>query len=218
MYLKPIDGCIRLLPVVLAVLAACFAPPPLAGAERSRPNLVLIMADDMGYSDIGCYGGEIRTPNLDRLAAGGLRFTHFYNTARCCPTRAALLTGLYPQQAGIGHMTNDRGLPGYRGRLGRDCVTIAEALARGGYRTLMSGKWHVSPFDFKTRRGSDPATWPLQRGFEVFYGTLAGGGSYFNPPGLMRGNHPVQTNSPHYFYTDAVSDEAARLEIGRAHV
>lgn len=177
-----------------------------------RPfNVLFIMADDMGFSDIGCYGGEIRTVNLDRLAAGGLRFTQFYNTARCCPTRAALLTGLYPHQAGVGHMVNDRQLPAYRGRLNEHCVTIAEALASGGYRTLMVGKWHVTPFDYKTRTASHRATWPLQRGFEDFYGTLAGGGSYFSPPGLMHGNQFIKPGSPDYYYTDAVSDQAARF-------
>src|SRR5687767_13941316 len=106
----------------------------------SRPNIVIFLADDMGYSDIGCYGGEIATPNLDRLATGGLRFTQFYNTARCCPTRASLLTGLHPHQAGVGHMVDDRGpeFPGYRGRLNDRCVTIAEVLRPAGYRTLMA--------------------------------------------------------------------------------
>src|SRR5687767_15895515 len=110
------------------------APPP------PRPNIVVIMSDDMGYSDAGCFGGEIATPNLDRLAAGGLRFTQFYNTARCCPTRASLLTGLYSHQAGVGHMVDDRGpeFPGYRGRLNDRCVTIAEVLRPAGYRTLMA--------------------------------------------------------------------------------
>src|SRR5262245_12326372 len=93
---------------------------------QSRPNILIIMSDDMGFSDIGCYGGEINTPNLDSLAANGVRFTQFYNTARCCPTRASLLTGLYPHQAGVGHMMEDRGQEGYRGDLNRDSVTIAE--------------------------------------------------------------------------------------------
>ena len=90
------------------------------------PNILLIMNDDMGYSDIGCYGGEVQTPNLDRLAAGGLRFTQFYNTARCCPTRASILTGLHPHQASVGHMTQDLDEDGYRGDLNANCVTIAE--------------------------------------------------------------------------------------------
>ncbi len=97
------------------------------------------MGDDLGFSDIGCYGGEIETPNLDRLAANGIRFTQFYNGARCCPTRASLLTGLYAHQTGVGHMMNDYGLPSYRGDLNQQCVTIAEVLKTAGYTTLMSG-------------------------------------------------------------------------------
>jgi len=129
-----------------------FAVPKVPGFEAAtrmspkKPNIVLIMADDMGYSDIGCYGGEIHTPNLDGLAAGGLRFTQFYNTARCCPTRASLMTGLYQHQAGVGHMMEDKGYESYRGDLNNNCVTIAEVLKLGGYSTYMSGKWHVTRF------------------------------------------------------------------------
>src|SRR5215470_7048146 len=113
----------------LLALAALTAAAPAAAAEKApRPNIVLIMADDMGFSDLGCYGSEIATPHLDRLAAGGLRFTQFYNTARCCPTRAALLTGLYSHQTGVGHMVEDRRLPGYGGHLNDRCVTIAQVL------------------------------------------------------------------------------------------
>src|ERR687895_1648644 len=108
------------------VLALAAALMPAVALAAERPNVVVIMSDDMGYSDLGCYGGEIATPNVDRLAANGLRFTQFYNTARCCPTRAALLTGLYPHQAGVGHMVQDRGVPGYRAYLNDRCVTIAE--------------------------------------------------------------------------------------------
>jgi arylsulfatase len=104
--------------------------PAGSPASEQKPNIVIILVDDMGFSDIGCYGSEIPTPNLDRLAAGGVRFTQFYNTARCCPTRASLLTGLYPHQAGVGHMTEDKGEPGYQGHLNERCVTIAEVLRR----------------------------------------------------------------------------------------
>ena len=107
----------------------------------SQPNILVILSDDMGYSDIGCYGGEIETPTLDRLARDGIRFTQFYNTGRCCPTRASLLSGLYPHQAGIGHMMDDRGFPGYRGEFGDNCYTIAEALRPAGYQNYMAGKW-----------------------------------------------------------------------------
>ena len=142
-----------------------------------RPDILLILNDDMGFSDLGCYGGEIDTPNLDRLATSGLRFTQFYNTARCCPTRASLLTGLHPHQAGIGIMTDDSGPEGYAGNLNHRCVTIAEVLRGGGYRTYMCGKWHVveQPHD------SRPTTWPLQRGFDAFYGTIIGAGSFYDP-------------------------------------
>jgi len=135
-----------------------------------RPNIVLILADDMGYSDLGCYGGEIDTPNLDRLAANGLRFTQFYNTARCCPTRASLLTGLYPHQADVGHMVYaDRG-PGYRGRLNQRCVTLAEVLKDAGYHTMIAGKWHV---------GHTKGVLPSDRGFDRFYGIHKHVDSYF---------------------------------------
>ena len=125
-------------------VTGCMSVSGSRAEKRRRPNIVLMMADDMGYSDIGCYGGEIRTPNLDGLADGGLRFTQFYNTARCCPTRASLMTGLYQHQAGVGHMMDDRGFESYRGDLNNRCVTIAEVLKQAGYSTYMSGKWHVT--------------------------------------------------------------------------
>ncbi len=134
-----------------------------------KPNIVVILVDDMGFSDIGCYGSEIPTPNLDALAADGLRFTQFYNTGRCCPTRASLLTGLYPHQAGVGHMTDDKGVPGYRGRLNDSCVTIAEVLKPAGYFTAMSGKWHV---------GQNLGVTPWGRGFDRSLNPAAGGFYY----------------------------------------
>jgi arylsulfatase len=143
-------------------------------ARGPQPNIILIMADDMGFSDLGCYGSEILTPNLDRLAKDGLRFTQFYNTARCCPTRAALLTGLYPHQAGVGHMMSDWHRPGYRGNLNNNCATIAQILRTAGYRTMICGKWHVTRF---VDREGPKYNWPLQRGFDKFYGTISGGGS-----------------------------------------
>lgn len=134
-----------------------------------RPNLIVILVDDMGFSDIGCYGSEIPTPHLDALAANGLRFTQFYNTARCCPTRASLLTGLYAHQTGVGHMTEDDGVAGYRGRLNEQCRTIAELLNPAGYFTAMSGKWHV---------GQNHGVTPRSRGFTRSLNAVAGGFYY----------------------------------------
>ena len=151
-----------------------------------RPNIVLILVDDMGFSDIGCYGSEIPTPNLDALAHGGLRFTQFYNTGRCCPTRATLLTGLYAHQAGVGHMTDDYGVPGYQGALNDQCVTIGNVASSAGYLSVVTGKWHVGH--------KQQSMWPLARGFDRFYGIPEGGGFYFKvKPGrsMVRNNEVV---------------------------
>jgi len=162
--------------VFLAAFAHDF--PVTRAAAPGRPNIIIIMSDDMGFSDLGSYGGEVNTPNLDSLAAGGVRFTQFYNNARCCPTRASILTGLYPHQTGVGHMMEDRGHDGYRGDPNCRCVTIAEVLRPAGYATYAVGKWHVTP-------GQNGATlarthnWPLQRGFDRYYGTIHGAGSFF---------------------------------------
>jgi arylsulfatase len=183
-------------------------------APAGRPDIVVILSDDMGFSDIGCYGGETRTPNLDRLASRGLRFSQFYNTARCCPARACLLTGLYPHQAAVGHMMEDRDLDGYRGDLSPAAVTIAEALRPAGYGTYAVGKWHVTRH---VMPGAPQHNWPLWRGFDRYYGTLTGAGSYFDPGTLMRDNTPISAmadpeyaRSP-YYYTDAIADHAARF-------
>ena len=191
--------------------------------QPKRPNIVLILVDDMGYSDIGCYGSEIRTPSLDGLAEGGVRFTQMYNCARCCPSRASLLTGLYPHQAGVGHMVGDRGeeFPGYRGFLQENCVTIAEALGRAGYRTRMSGKWHVGGH----YQPNKPDTWtpgddghplPIQRGFEEHWGMVGGGGSYFNTPFVYHNDTRVIPGDGFYL-TDEISDNAVRMidDVGR---
>ena len=171
-------------------------------AAAPRPNIVVILADDMGFSDIGCYGGEVDTPHLDALATGGLRFTQFYNTGRCCPTRAALLTGLYQHQAGVGHMTNNKGIPAYQGYLDDRCVTVAEVLKTAGYATMMTGKWHV---------GSKEGRWPLDRGFDKFYGIPQGGGFYFRVRegrSLVRGSKRIEPPKD-WYTTDAFNDEAA---------
>ena len=179
---------------------------------RRRPNIVLIMADDMGFSDLGCYGSEIPTPNLDRLASGGLRFTQFYNGARCCPTRAALLTGLYSHQAGIGHMVDNRGTPAYQGYLNDRSVTIAEALRAAGYRTAMAGKWHV---------GEDRPHWPVDRGFERSFTLISGASNYFKLDEgrkMAEGEQPFIPSGKDYYMTDAFTERAVKFidEFGRS--
>jgi arylsulfatase A-like enzyme len=195
------------------LVSAVAAPSP-----APRPNIVLILADDLGYSDLGCFGSEIATPNLDRLAARGIRLTQFYTTPRCCPTRAALLTGLYPQQAGIGNMMEDRGLPGYRGELNHNCLTIAEELRRADYHTLMVGKWHVNHIHFNGKgqlnyQSDEPfweskEGWPLQRGFEEYFGTIHGVTSYYDPFSLTRGNTSTKPETKDFYYTDVISEQA----------
>ena len=179
--------------------------------ERSdeRPNVLLVLADDLGYSDLGSYGGEIRTPNLDRLADGGLRFTQFYNSSRCCPSRASLLTGVYPHQAGIGRFVGSGTLPGYLGRLNDRIVTIAEVLQDAGYGTYMVGKWHVN----------EPG--PTERGFDEFYGFVHGYAvDSWDPSMMVRlpEGRTQRTYAPgEYFATDALTDHALDfLDIARA--
>jgi len=186
----------------------------LCGSRAAeKPNILIILADDVGYSDLGCYGGEIRTPNLDSLAAGGLRFTQFYNCTRCCPSRASLLTGLYPHQAGIGLMTSDQAakypgagdrgeaFPGYRGALNASCVTIAQVLKPAGYRTAAVGKWHVGD--------SEP---PVKRGFDDFYGFVSGYAVDSWEPRMMARlpvGRPQRSYKPgEFFATDAITDHA----------
>ena len=171
----------------------------------SRPNVLVVLVDDMGYSDIGCYGGEIRTPAIDRLAREGARFSQFYNTARCSPSRASLITGLHPHQTGIGVLTNDDRPRGYPGTINKRCVTIAEVLKAAGYATCLAGKWHLAS---EMRNPND--AWPTRRGFDRFYGTLTGCGSFFQPGTLTRDEANVEDEAlaPGYFYTDAITDEA----------
>jgi arylsulfatase len=203
--------------IVLITLAAMMmlAAAASAASAAQRPNIIVIMADDMGFSDLGCYGSEIATPNLDKLAGNGVRFTQFYNTARCCPTRASLLSGLYPHQAGMGWMTGTvTEHPGYSGELARSAVTIAEALRPAGYATYMTGKWHITS---KVRPKGPKDNWPLQRGFDRLYGTIVGGGSYFDPAMLVRDNTPIspvadpQYQPQQFYYTDAIADHSVRF-------
>lgn len=177
-------------------------------AKPERPNIIIIMADDMGYSDIGCYGGEINTPNIDQLAANGLRYIQFYNTGRCCPTRASLLTGLYSHQTGMGWMTAaNLGTEGYTGEINTRCVTLGEVMKSAGYSTYMVGKWHVTS-DKNIGPDGPKDSWPLQRGFDKYYGPHHGGGSYFTSSVLTYGNERIKTPE-NYYITDALSDTAA---------
>ena len=168
-----------MLPLDVVVHGLEVSPQNLSRKTQSdRPNIIVIMVDDMGFSDIGCYGGEIPTPNLDALADGGLKFSQFYNTGRCCPTRASLLTGLYSHQAGMGWMTTDQKVDGYRGQLNQQCVTVAEVLSRAGYLTCMTGKWHV---------GFEHGVTPWGRGFDRSLNLPAGGLHFNNQTGSKGG-------------------------------
>jgi arylsulfatase A-like enzyme len=180
-----------MLGAAVTLLAACGGGPP--EVQDIRPNLVMILADDIGYSDVGAYGGEIETPALDRLAENGLRFTRYYTNNMCVPTRAALLTGVYHTLALDESNT-----------LRREAVTVTEALRQAGYLTYMAGKWHLS-------RPEDTEGLPVQRGFGQFFGTIHGAGSYFAPASLMRNNDGAEGEFARgdFYYTDAISDSAA---------
>jgi arylsulfatase len=165
--------------IAAAMLLSLTAAP---GNAEERPNILIVLTDDMGFSDLGCFGGEIETPHLDTLAAGGLRFTEFYNTARCWPTRATLMSGRYSN------------------KLGPSQVTIAELLKKAGYNTGMVGKWHL---------GMDPKKdGPVQRGFDSFYGTMTGAGSFWDPYTLTRNTEAAEPDGDDYYYTDKIGSEA----------
>jgi len=181
----------------------------------ARPNIIVVLADDMGFSDLGSFGGEIQTPNLDALAAGGLRFTNFYNGSRCSPSRASLLTGQYPHR--VNQADNGRDL-------GRNGLTIAEALGSAGYKTAMVGKWHLSRtpelapeamqlawlshrFDPGIPFSPDVTTYPVGRGFQHHYGPIWGVVDYFDPFSLVDGVAPIPTVPQGFYMTNAISDK-----------
>jgi len=203
---------------IILAMAGMLATPAYLAAQQKKPNIILIMVDDMGYSDLGCYGSEIHTPNLDRLASEGLRLKEFYNNSICAPTRASLLSGQYQHKAGVGYFDVNLGLPAYQGYLNKESLTLAEVLRNGGYNTLMSGKWHV---------GNDSLSWPNQRGFNQFYGVIGGGANYFNanPMPLFGRQYPViiEENNQRlhpaddsYYFTDEIAGHAIKyLEAQR---
>ncbi|BAX78801.1 arylsulfatase [Labilibaculum antarcticum] len=188
----------RIILITIIGFSSCFL-----SAKNDKPNIIVILVDDMGYSDLGCTGSEIKTPNLDKMASEGVLFTHFYNASRCCPSRASLLTGQYQWDAGIGHMDYTKSeLPEYQGYLNNQSITIAEALKDNGYQTFMSGKWHVG--------NKQREWWPDHRGFDQFYGTPAGGGLYFYPSQFydrpVYWNGEEQTPDSTWYSTDAFTD------------
>ncbi|MEM1184895.1 MAG: arylsulfatase [Planctomycetota bacterium] len=200
---------------------ACFSctsttegPSGTSAREWSPPNIVLIMADDMGFSDIGCYGGEVNTPNIDALAAKGVRFTQFANAGRCCPSRASLLTGRYPHAVGMGWMTAvDEGIEGYRGQIASDVPTVAEILGEAGYATAMSGKWHLTVDGSYQGLGAAArpnGSWPTERGFDRYYGGLSGGGGFYRPTSIVDQETRVLAEDlpDGYYYTHATTDAA----------
>ncbi|MGV3638962.1 MAG: sulfatase-like hydrolase/transferase, partial [Adhaeribacter sp.] len=197
----------RLLKKYAAVLLlAGFGPAALQAAPK--PNIIVILADDMGYSDLGSYGGEVETPNLDKLAAGGLRYKQFYNAARCCPTRASLMTGLYPHQAGMGWMAAaDLGTPAYQDNLNNQCVTIAEVLKTAGYGTYMTGKWHLT--NERKIDGQVTDNWPRQRGFDRYFGIIPGGANYFTP--FVYSDNKRYPAPKGFYLTNAITDSSSQF-------
>ena len=175
---------------------------------NKKLNIIVILTDDMGFSDIGCYGSEINTPNIDKLAKNGVRFSHFYNTARCSPSRASLLTGLYPHQAGMGHLSTENFKEaGYVDDLSKNAVTMAEVFKTAGYATYMTGKWHIAK-DIVNQ--NDIRNWPLQRGFQRYFGTLNGSGSFYDPGTLVSNNTYIAPGN-NFYYTNAITDTAVKF-------
>jgi arylsulfatase len=202
----------RVAPVVVSLIVplVLLGSSAIQKAElaKTRPNIILILADDMGYSDLGSFGSAINTPNIDRLAAGGVRFTQFYNAARCVPTRASLLTGLYANQAGIGHMLGRSANGLYNGDLSRNALTLAEGLGAAGYAAYMTGKWHLTPW--RSGAPNIVSNGPTGRGFDRFYGIIQSIRSHYNPPSLMEDGRELPATEGDYHFTDAVTAHATQ--------
>lgn len=178
--------------------------------KEEKPNIILIMADDMGFSDLGFMGSGIQTPNIDKLANNGMVFNQFYNAGRCCPSRASLLTGLYAHNADLGWMTaSDFGRPGYRGAISKNSVSIAQVLKTVGYSNYITGKWHVT-YDNNMVADGGNQNWPLQRGFDKYYGMLSGGGGYFEPNTLTKDNERL-TPSEDFYLTEAINNNTIEI-------
>lgn len=187
--------------------------PPRRTARPGAPNIVVVMCDDLGYSDVGCYGSEIPTPNIDRLAGEGLRYVDYHATPMCSPTRASLLTGLSPHRAGVGHVAHsDPGFPGYAMELTPLAPTLPELLREGGYQTLMVGKWHLTR-DSQVNDAGDRSSWPLQKGFDRYYGILDAFTNLHHPHRLIEDNHAVQVDEypDGYHLTDDLTDRAISM-------
>jgi arylsulfatase A-like enzyme len=197
----------RLFLLLMCLVAGIsFSQPKIVNTKK--PNVIVILTDDMGFSDIGCFGSEIKTPNIDKLAAKGISFTHFYNTARCSPSRASLMTGLYPHQAGMGFLSNyNFDEEGYVDDLSKKAVTMAEVFKQAGYATYMSGKWHLNK---EKSIPNDRSNWPLQRGFDRFFGTLIGSGSFYDPGTLMSDNTFIAPGKDFYL-THAITENVVKF-------
>lgn len=202
----------RIILILLVLLNLLFSCKTIK-TDDVRPNIIIILADDMGFSDIGCYGSEISTPNINKLAEQGVRFSQMYNNAKCCPSRAALMTGLYPHQAGVGEMTDtDLPIPEYQGFLNDESVTIADVLRASGYSTYLSGKWHL---------GEEYGHWPVDHGFNESFAFINGASSYFDfkpyrselwPPGnelkVVRNSTQIFPEDNTFYTTDLYTNEA----------
>ncbi len=187
--------------------------PPRPQAPKGAPNVVVVLADDLGFSDFGCYGSEIPTPNVDATAAEGIRYTDFHVTPLCSPTRAALLTGCNSHAAGMGYVAHvDPGFPGYASELPENQPTLAEVMRANGYSTFMVGKWHLAKERDMSEAG-DRRSWPLQRGFDEFYGFLEALTNFHHPHRMYDGNSVVQVDEypEDYYLTDDLTDRAEQM-------
>ena len=193
---------------IMSTSTPAWPRPPIA--PTGAPNVLVVLVDDLGYSDVGCFGSEIDTPHVDRLAAEGLRYTNFHVNPMCSPTRASLLTGLNHHLAGVGTVCHmEPGFPGYAASIRSDAVTMGEVLRDAGWSSLMVGKWHLCPDSALTEAGPKDG-WPLQTGFDRFYGILDGFTNFHQPHRLYEDNHALDIDEypDDYYFTDDLTDRA----------